>query len=424
MRRGTAHRAPTLSGKANLPKRKNDKGGAYYMDESKLRAWWSHRQGLDGGLGGKTAAEILEKTGWSRSVGGVGPYLTLFARGGIGREAVDGSVAKLEIQELPSARRCTYVVPASDFALALRVGQGFEQGDLSAARKLGVTDVEIDKLCDTVVRALGKAPLEPEELRAAVGGAARSLGEEGKKKGFTGTLPLALARLQSAGEIRRIPTNGRLDQQRYRYALWRPNPLAKFKLPTEEAYSELARRFFGWIGPARLAEFQWFSGLGAKVSKDAAGPLKLVEMEEGDDRLMFAQDREALRAFKIPKQPQYVLISSLDGISLLRRDLKGLLAEEDLKQSIFVEKGYQALGGLADLPNHAILDRGRLVGLWEYDFAAESIAWMSFGSEGKALKEAVNRTEAYIRTDLGDARSFSLDSPKSRAPRVEALRKA
>jgi hypothetical protein len=32
--------------------------------------------------------------------------------------------------------------------------------------------------------------------------------------------------------------------------------------------------------------------------------------------------------------------------------------------------------------------------------------------------------ESYVRTDLLDARSFSLDSPKSRAPRVEALRKA
>jgi hypothetical protein len=32
--------------------------------------------------------------------------------------------------------------------------------------------------------------------------------------------------------------------------------------------------------------------------------------------------------------------------------------------------------------------------------------------------------EEFVRSQLGDARSFSLDSPKSRAPRVEALRKA
>jgi hypothetical protein len=79
------------------------------MDISVLRAWWAHRQGLDGRFAGSGAAEVLEKTGWARSVGGAGPYLTLFARGGLSREAVDLAVTDLDICELPSARGCTYV---------------------------------------------------------------------------------------------------------------------------------------------------------------------------------------------------------------------------------------------------------------------------------------------------------------------------
>src|SRR6185295_6360370 len=177
------------------------------------------------------------------------------------------------IHELPSARGCTYVVPASDFALALRVGESVSgDGEMKVARKLGVTDKEIDKLCDAVVKALAKGPLDPEELRAATGGAARNLGEEGKKKGLTTTMPVALGRLQSAGEIRRVPVNGRLDQQRYKYDLWRPNPLQDFRMPAEELQTELARRYFRWIGPATLAEFQWFSALGVKVAKAAVEP--------------------------------------------------------------------------------------------------------------------------------------------------------
>jgi hypothetical protein len=74
------------------------------------------------------------------------------------------------------------------------------------------------------------------------------------------------------------------------------------------------------------------------------------------------------------------------------------------------------------LPSHAILDRGRLAGLWEYDPDAGAIACMSFVPAGAALREAVARTEEYVRHDLGDARSFSLDSPKSRRPRIERLR--
>jgi len=49
---------------------------------------------------------------------------------------------------------------------------------------------------------------------------------------------------------------------------------------------------------------------------------------------------------------------------------------------------------------------------------------MAFVKNDRALQEAVARTEKYVREQLGDARSFSLDSPRSRAPRVEALRKA
>lgn len=394
------------------------------MDEAKLRAWWSYRQGLDGRLNGEPASAILEQTGWVRSVGGSSPYLSLFARGGIGREAIDTSVAKLEIHELPSTRGCTYVLPAADFALGLKVGQAFSAADMNVARKLGVTDTEVGKLCYAVVKTLEQGPLDPEQLRDQTGNAARSLGEEGKKKGLTTTLPLALGKLQAEGEIRRIPVNGRLDQQRYRYALWRPNPLSKFKLSAEEAYTELARRFFGWIGPATLGEFRWFSALGVKASKEAVAPLKLMPIEDGEERLMLPADREKLESFQIPKQPQYVLTSSLDGILLLRRDLPSLLAPEDRKRSIPGEKGPVVTTGLMDLPSHAILDRGRVVGIWEYDTATESIAWMSFGRKDAGLKKAVERMETYIRNELGDARSFSLDSPKSRVPRIEALRAA
>jgi hypothetical protein len=390
------------------------------VDEKKLRAWWSHRQALDGRMSGKSAAEVLAQTGWARSVGGVGPYLTLWSRAGLGREQIDAALARAEIHELPSARGCTYVLPAEDFALGLAVGQAFGGGELKVAQKLGVTEKEIDKLCAAIRKALEKGALDPDALREATGTASRSLGEEGKKKGLTTTMPIALGKLQTEGEIRRVPTNGRLDQQRYQYTLWRPNPLGKFKRSREESYVELARRFFTWIGPASLAEFQAFSGLGVKASKDAVAPLELVPLEEGDERLMLREHREELRAFEVPKKPQYVLVSSLDGLALLRRDLLALLDKADVKKLPPPEG--RAGGALQDLPSHGIFDRGRLVGLWEYDVDTRSIAWASFVKKDAALEEAVARTEAYVRDQLGDARSFSLDSPKSRAPRIAALR--
>lgn len=372
----------------------------------------------------RTPAEVLEDTGWARSVGGSGPYLALFARAGASREAVDSAVAQLAIHELPSARGCTYILPASDFALGLRVGEEFSSGEMPVARKLGVTDAELEKLCSVALEALRKGPLSPDQIREATGTASRSLGSEGAKKGLTTTLPLALGTLQASGQIRRIPINGRLDQQRYRYALWKPSPLTKFRLSTPECYTELARRYFRWIGPAILSEFQWFAGLSVKAVKAAIEPLSLVPVEAGSDRLMFPKDRELFAKFKNPSKPTYALVSSVDSMFLLRRSLQQLLTSEASKQKVYSDKGPRELDSLSDLTSNAILDRGAIVGLWEYDPGSSSIAWLTFTAPDNLLRECVSRTETFICDHLGDARSFSLDSPKSRLPRIEAIRKA
>jgi hypothetical protein len=347
----------------------------------------------------------------------------MFARAGTSRDAADAAVAKLQIHELPSARGCTYVLPANDFAIGLRVAQPFDRGEMRTAEKLGVTEKEIDKLCDAVVAAVGKEPLDPDAIRAAVGGAARNLGDEGKKRGMITTLPLALGRLQTRGDIRRVPIGGRLDQQRYKYVRWSPNPLAKDKRSVEDALLDLARRFFRWMGPARLKEFQEFAGLGVKAAKETVAPLGLVPAEKESDLLLLPDDTDTFRAFSPLAEPQYALVSSLDAIAATRRDIQLLLDPKDRETTVLVDSKTGPLGGFYDLPNHAILDRGRLIGLWEYDADSSSIVWTTFGvKRTKPLQHKVDEMEAFVRDQLSDARSFSLDSPKSRRPRIEALR--
>jgi hypothetical protein len=350
--------------------------------------------------------------------------LTVWSRTGASREAVDDACRGLEIHELPSARGCTYVVPRSHFALALRVAQAFGGADRALALKLGVPTKELDTLAGKVVDALASAssPLDPEAIRAAVGGAVRSLGPEGVKKGLASTLPVVLGELQTAGEIRRVPVNGRLDQQRYAYRVWRPNPLAGFRLTAAECATELARLYFGWIGPATLKEFQWFSGWSAKVAKAALEPLKLAPFDSESGRLILPAQVDEFAAFRVPREPHYRAVSSLDGLALLRRDLHSLLAPGDLDQVVVDGKGARPLGGLSDLPSHAIVDRGRVIGLWEYDPETSQLAWRLFsGKPDHDLRALMVRCAEFIRDQLGDARSFSLDSPKSRRPRIDSL---
>ncbi len=384
---------------------------------NKLRAWWSHRQGLNGAPQKQASpAAVLAQSGWARSVGGCGPYLTLFSRASISREIADRAQTLLEIHELPSARACTYVLPAEDFPLALALAQGAGNGEMRVAERLGVTGKEIDKLGQAVLAALEKGPLEPDGIRETIGKAVRSLGAEGQKKGLSSTLPVALGQLQRAGDIRRIPVNGRLDQQRYQYTLWRPNPLRNAKIDPGEAAIELAKRYFRWIAPASASDFQTFAGIGVKAAKAALEPLKLEPSSKNSELLLPPNDRDAFEAFVPPKDPCYRLVANLDSFLLLRRDLSLLLEAKDAKHPLLPPDL------LATIQSPVILDRGRIVGLWEYDSESESIAYMTFIKQDSLLKQAVATTEEYIRTQLGDARTFSLDSAKRRALRIAALR--
>ncbi len=381
-----------------------------------LSSWWWRRQGLDGSAVGLSAAEVLSRTGWARSVGGAGPYLSLYARAGLIRPGLDQAVASLALHELPSARGCTYVVPATDFALALECARGSGPGEMATAQKLGVTTREVEQLETAVQQALKGGPLDPAALTEACGSKVRQLGDAGKKKGLNSTLPVALGRLQTEGVIRRVPVNGRLDNQRYRYTLWNlPLPTR----PAEEAFVELARKYFQWTGPATLAEFQWFSGLGVKKAQNAIAPLGLVQMP--GERWIYPADREAVEAKAKPDQ-RVALLSSLDALFLLRRNITAYLDPQDAARQIRGEKQLYQLGGITDLMFNAIMRGGRLIGLWEYEPETERIVWMSLVKKDQAIEQAVAATGEMIRGELGDARSFSLDSPKSRQPRIAWLR--
>lgn len=73
------------------------------------------------------------------------------------------------------------------------------------------------------------------------------------------------------------------------------------------------------------------------------------------------------------------------------------------KATVYGEKEIVELGGLSDLYSNPILDPGTIVGLWEYDPEAAAIVGTTFVAADKTLREAVDRTQAYTRDQLGDA---------------------
>jgi hypothetical protein len=386
------------------------------VDKAHLRAWRAHKQGLTPeGIQGNLN-NVLERSGWSRSIGGVNPYLALFTRSAASAQATDQAVQNKEILELPAARGCTYVLPKSDFQIGLAVGKSFREAETKTALKLGVPEKEIDQLCEAVLKALESGDKDPAQLKTEVGPACRNLGEEGKKKGLTTTLPVALGKLQAEGQILRRALNGRLDSQRYAYTIWHNGPK---QTNLEDAQTEVAKRFLSWIGPATAAQFGIFMGMSTKAAKQILDRLSITEIE---DHLILKEDLDPYKSFKQPQEPSYHLIGCIDSLTHLPRDIAANLDDQDFNQHQAGEKGLTKLGEAQELTNNAIVDRGRIVGLWEYDPDRAEIAWYSFTPPTQELKQAIAKTEEFIRDQLGDARTFSLDSPQSRKPKIEALR--
>jgi hypothetical protein len=391
------------------------------LTPERLRAWAWHRQGLDGSLAGRTAEQVFARAGWARSVGGANPYLTLYARAGIRREQVDADVLAHRILELPAARGCTYVLGRDDFAWALQLGRDAADSAFRVVGRLGVDRGEITLLEEQVIHTLAEAegPMDPRQLKDELGDSVRNLGEEGKKKGATTTLPTALGILQSDGRIRRVPANGRLDQQRYAYEPWGLPPSG---LDDGDARTELIRRYLGWTGGATFKQSQWFTAFTVAQTKAALAAVGAVEVPTaqtaagGDTLWMLPDDVGRLAAFEEPAGEQIQLLAGTDSLFLLRRNAADLLAEEDRDKPAL-----ESLALQADLPDHPILDRGRIIGLWQYEPAKERIVPWLFHGATPAVTQRIAEVEAWIREDLGDFRAFSLDSPASRQKRIDAL---
>lgn len=391
------------------------------MDSATQRAFSWHKQGLDGSLAGSTAADVLATGGWARSIGGANPYLTLFARAGIRREQADAEVAALRIHELPTARGCTYVLGERDYPWALSLGQGAAQVTAKVLDKLGVERSEVNALADKTLKVLQSAggPLDPKQLKDQLGDAVRSLGEEGKKKGASTTLPTVLGLLQADGRIRRVPINGRLDKQRYAYVAW---GLPVTQESPEAARAKLMANYLGWTGGATLKQSQWFTAFTVAQTKAALAAVGAVEstMVDPEGLWMLPAGIDAAAAFTVPTEEQIQLLAGTDSLFLLRRNVADALDAADQASPLL-----NAGNGLQpDLPDHPIVDRGQIIGLWQYDPGHERIAHFTFKKPTVAIKQRIAEVEAFIREDLGDFRSYSLDSPASRQKRIDALNAA
>jgi hypothetical protein len=391
-----------------------------------LRTAWLERQGLTARIDGGVAGAV-RTAGWMHSAGSAGPYVSLRARLGLGRAAVDRAVfQERQVLEVPTGRG-TMLVPAEDAPLALHMARRFfarHFQKLTVACR--ISERELQTLAGAVLAIVrqGRQELTPEELRDHLPrDFVRDLGDAGRKLGEASTLSAALRRLQIDGKILRVASARRLDTARYGYV-----PFEGAPVDPGSALRELAARFFRWAAPATLKEFAWWATLSQREAKEAAGPLGLVPVKVAGrgEALLFEDEVPRLGARRVPDRDAVLLLPFRDNYLHFRRGLEVFLAPRERDARVRDWRNRPAKAAEEEsLHHHAIIAGGRLAGVWEYDPGEGRVVYGLFGALTAAgqrkLAARAGELEDFIRADLGDLKFYSMDTERNRKQRIEAL---
>lgn len=408
------------------------------IDLETARSVWTRKQGLAEPFPG-TLADVVARAGWLRTLGGADVYLAARARvPGLTKAALDAEVAARALQPIPAARSCIYLVPRKHVALALRHAEStWRKRAEQEIVKAGATWKEVLSAGRAALETLGTAELSTDALRRALPqGAARSLGDAGKKIGLSSTLPTALRDLEFRGLLERRPETG-LDSERY---VWRKPLHSVFEDPALPALPSLSKDkaalsarlleiFLAQVGPVTLDHFADWAGLGKGEAKTALAEVDATPISvEGysEDALVLTSELDDVR--KAPPVTGVALLTFAD-VLFTSHGGPGVLvptAEASRHVAVWGRSSTQALGQARHMFQRAFVVDGGVAGFWEFDPDSEKIVVGAFSPLAAKMKKLVaaraEELACFIATELGHARSFSLDTDDGVRERVKAVR--
>jgi hypothetical protein len=387
---------------------------------AQARSLWHRGQGLDT-MGGDTLA-ALTATGPIRTLGGADVYISARARAaGLTRVELDGLAASRDVQVIPAARGCMYLVTRPEVSLFLAfAASGWRRRNARDFQKLACAEEEYERVQRAALAALGDGPLTPAALRKAMPeGVVRSFGALGKKVGMSSALPSALRELEFSGEVERTHEGGRLDTDRY---LWgaATQPLAPVP---EDILTQIAHRFFGFAGPATRDEFAAWSGAGKRDCAAAMANLDLVPVAiEGRG---LAHMREAWLG-DAPTSSAVRFLSYEDSYVTVHGG-PGALTDPAHHGLLVPVWGYgkdMPLGQVKHMHLRPFFVGPELRGFWEFDpDAAEVVCAPLRPLDGDAqqVEEEAHLLGAFLREEVGHGLSFSLDTADAARARLSLL---
>ncbi len=395
-------------------------------------------QGLDSGGASRraqdrSAAEIVMRHGFVRTLGGADAYISLLARNlALHRDEIDDDLVECKLRVLPAARGCIYLVPTQDGLRCLALAQALTASRSSRdLAKVGVEPSELQSLGELAVRALQQhGSMTTDVLRRSLPeNSVRNLGDAGKKVGMSTPLPHALRMLEFAGRIERLPEGNRLDTERY---FWRTRDAFDKDAALPDLTSVAAwllETFLKQTGVASLQQFRQWSGLSAKDARAACDAVDHVEVVREDGSTALAvPDVEARMQFLEAARQACAMLASMDNLVHMPGTVRDLVDApfHDLRTPSWGSRKTHPLSADKTPSYRPVLADGRIVGFWEYDPDARVAIPFCFQKPSRAAQQMLEAISAgvssLLRDELGHAQSFSLDTEKAARERIKHLR--
>jgi hypothetical protein len=380
--------------------------------------------------------ELLARTGFVRTLGGVEACLALFARAaGLRAADVHAAVERREAQVVPAVRGCMYLVAARHVPLCLRVAERLSSSrDQREHEKAGIRPGELAELGRAIVSLLcARGRLTTDALRKELPeGSVRGLGAAGKKIGLSSTLPPALRRLEFDRLIERAVDGGRLDSERYHWRVVDRSRPDSDPVPDDwnRTLAAVAAIYFRAAGIGSLAELSAWSGAPRRDVAAAVADLPLVPvaiegrpgafaMWEGNRALLDRADQARDVVAFLPFEDNLAAYQGGPG-PLVDPALHGMAVP-----------GFEAdkpvvLGESRHVLGRSLVAEGRLAGLWDYDPDRQSVEYALFQPVARATRahidDRAHDVSRFLADEVGHGRSNSLDTDDELRRRVTALR--
>lgn len=385
---------------------------------------------------GGDARDVVTRTGWLRTLGGIDVYLAVRARSSdVQRTDMDRTVADGALRVSPAARGCIYLIPEAHLPLALAHARSlWRPRTTRELDKAGTSWSEVADIAEAVLAVAARGPLTTAEIRRGLpAGTVRGLGVAGRRVGLSSPLPVALRELEFTGRLERTLADGRLDTERY---LWRVVPGGRESAivgydAEDRRMAELCQLFLRVAGPATVAQMTTWIGVSQRAVKAALAKLPVVPITVRDaaqpTHVALSEDVAALKD-GLQVAQHFTFLPFEDPLIVTHGGPRVFIAEQFWQYPVDSWGGSRptTLGQARHVGQRPLLHGDRLIGFWEYDADDEHVVCGLFEPlsrrDNRALQEARTGLYEFVRDQLGHARSFSLDTTDAVRGRAQVLR--